>query len=160
MAYARAHQRGIYRSTKPGFVLGLGLGGFADGILFHQIMQWHMMGSAVLPPVSMEAMRVNMQWDGFFMLGVWVVTLIGVWWLLADARRGVLLPSSGSFAGQLMVGWGVFNLIEGIIDHHLLGLHHVRDLPMHIPAYDGIFLGIGGVLFILIGWPAMKKRVV
>jgi uncharacterized membrane protein len=61
MAYARAHQRGIYRSTRPGFVIGLGLGGFADAIIFHQIAHWHMMGSAILPPVSMEAMRLNLQ---------------------------------------------------------------------------------------------------
>ena len=32
-----------------GIVLGLGLGGFVDGIALHQIMQWHNMGSAVLP---------------------------------------------------------------------------------------------------------------
>ena len=30
-----------------GIVLGLGLGGFVDGIALHQIMQWHNMGSAV-----------------------------------------------------------------------------------------------------------------
>ena len=33
-----------------GVVLGLGLGGFVDGITLHQIMQWRNMGSAVLPP--------------------------------------------------------------------------------------------------------------
>ena len=36
-----------------GIVLGLGLGGFVDGITLHQIMQWHNMGSAVLPPTAM-----------------------------------------------------------------------------------------------------------
>jgi len=25
------------------------------------------------------------------------------------------------------VGWGLFNLVEGIVDHQLLGVHHVRD---------------------------------
>ena len=51
-----------------GVVLGIGLGGFADGILLHQIAQWHNMGSAVLPPTTMDAMSRNMRWDGLFQL--------------------------------------------------------------------------------------------
>ena len=47
-----------------GIVLGLGLGGFVDGIALHQIMQWHNMGSAVLPPTTRDAMAQNMVWDG------------------------------------------------------------------------------------------------
>jgi uncharacterized membrane protein len=29
----------------PGLLLGAGLGGFFDGILFHQLLQWHNMVS-------------------------------------------------------------------------------------------------------------------
>jgi uncharacterized membrane protein len=50
------------------------------------------------------------------------------------------------------MGWAGFNLVEGIIDHHLLNLHHVRDLPEHVPLYDWVFLLIGGVLLGGIGW--------
>ena len=28
---------------------------------------------------------------------------------------------------MLLVGWGAFNLVEGTIDHEILGIHHVRD---------------------------------
>ena len=52
-----------------GIVLGLGLGGFVDGITLHQIMQWHNMGSAVLPPTTMDAMAQNMVWDGHVSCG-------------------------------------------------------------------------------------------
>jgi hypothetical protein len=31
--------------------------------------------------------------------------------------------------GVLLAGWGGFNLVEGLVDHQLLGNHHVRDLP-------------------------------
>lgn len=31
------------RLTIGGLLLGLGLGGFVDGIAFHQILQWHHM---------------------------------------------------------------------------------------------------------------------
>lgn len=93
-----------------------------------------------------------MIWDGWFHAAVWLVTVVGIYRLLGDARRGARLPGDKAFTGLLILGWGLFNLIEGVIDHHLLGLHHVRDLPAHVPLYDWLFLGIGGVGFILLGW--------
>ena len=30
-------------SPRPAIVLGIGLGGFLDGIVLHQILQWHHM---------------------------------------------------------------------------------------------------------------------
>lgn len=139
-------------SRAPGITLGLGLGGFIDGIALHQIAQWHNMGSAVLPPVTMEAMKQNMVWDGWFHAATLLLTLIGVFLLLEHARAGRALPDRRQFTGQLIMGWGIFNLVEGIFDHHLLGIHHVRDMPAHVPAYDVIFLAVGGVGLILVGW--------
>ena len=139
-------------STLPGILLGIGLGGFVDGILLHQILHWHNMGSAVVPPTTLEALQRNMVWDGWFHALTWLVTMVGVYRLLGDARRGALLPSPRAFTGFLLIGWGLFNLVEGLIDHHLLGLHHVRDLPAHVPAFDWLFLAVGGVLLLLVGW--------
>lgn len=147
-AAARSMRR---TSLWPGVVLGLGLGGFIDGIFLHQIAQWHNMGSAVLPP-TMEAMKQNMVWDGWFHVATLVFTVAGAYLLLRDARAGVPLPGTGAFTGQLILGWGIFNLVEGLIDHHLLGIHHVRDMPAHVPLYDWLFLGIGGVGLIVLGW--------
>ena len=139
-------------------LLGLGLGGFVDGILLHQILQWHNMRSARLPPVTMEAARSNMQWDGFFHVGVWLLTLTGVYLLLRDARLGRALPSTRAFTGQLLFGWGGFNLVEGVVDHHLLELHHVRDLPAHVPLYDWLFLLVAGVGLMIVGWQLGQRR--
>jgi uncharacterized membrane protein len=138
------------RILTPGFVLGVGLGGFIDGIVLHQILQWHHMGSAMLPPVTMAAMQRNMTWDGLFHAATWLITLAGVWMLWTDRQRSA--PTARALVGQMILGWGVFNLVEGVIDHHLLDLHHVRDLPVHIPVYDWIFLAVGGVLLIAVGW--------
>ncbi len=148
---------GLVTSKRVGILLGIGLGGFVDGIVLHQILQWHNMGSAVMPPTTMPAMRQNMIWDGLFHAAVWLCTLIGVYRLLNAARRNAALPSPRAFTGQLLLGWGLFNLIEGIIDHHLLGLHHVRDLPVHEPLYDWLFLATGGA-FILLGWSLAQER--
>jgi uncharacterized membrane protein len=135
-----------------GIILGLGLGGFVDGILLHQILHWHNMGSAVMPPTTLEALLQNMHWDGLFHAAVWLLTVIGVYRLLAEARRGAPMPGGKGFTGLLLLGCGAFNLVEGVIDHHLLGLHHVRDLPAHVPAFDWLFLGVGGAGFLVVGW--------
>ena len=144
-------------ARRAGIVLGLGLGGFVDGILLHQIVHWHNMGSAVVPPVSLEAMRLNMRWDGLFHAGVWLLTALGVYLLLGAARRGEALPSAGALTGLMLLGWGLFNLVEGIVDHHLLDLHHVRDLPVHVPLYDWLFLAVGGIGLMVLGW-ALSRR--
>jgi uncharacterized membrane protein len=144
----------IYSRMKisAGITLGLGLGGFVDGIALHQIAQWHNMGSAVLPPITMEAMRANMRWDGYFHLGTLAVTLIGVLWLWRDGFNRALMPPLSAFIGQMILGWGLFNLVEGLIDHQILGIHHVKDLPEHVPFYDWVFLGVGGFGMMLVGW--------
>lgn len=52
------------RARNAAFLLGVGLGGFLDGIILHQIAHWHQMLSAVVPPDSVEAMKRNMVADG------------------------------------------------------------------------------------------------
>lgn len=150
------------RSTRAyraaGITLGVGLGGFVDGIVLHQILHWHSMGSARLAPTTLEALQQNMVWDGLFHAGVWVIALFGVYQLLAAGRRGERMPTSRAFTGQLLLGWGEFNLVEGAVSHHLLQLHHVRDLPAHVPLFDWIFLAVGGAGFILLGWWLSRAR--
>ena len=143
------------RATIAGILIGIGMGGFVDGIMLHQILQWHNMLSNWIPPTNMEAMRVNMLWDGIFHAFVWLVTLIGVFMLWSAAYRGEAIPSFPSFAGCLVLGWGSFNFVEGIIDHQILGIHYVRQVSDYT-IYNLTFLAVGGVLFILIGWILMK----
>lgn len=137
-------------ATAPGVVLGVGLGGLVDGWGLHQILQVHNMLSARVPPVTMEAMRTNMVADGLFDAGAWAIVLAGAVMLWAAGRRGDV-PNGRRFVGQLIAGFGVFNLVEGVIDHHLLQLHHVVDRPAHVPLYDWAFLLVGGVGFLALG---------
>lgn len=149
--------RGSAVRLTAGVVLGVGLGGFADGITLHQIAQWHNMGSAVVPPVTMEAMSQNMVWDGLFHAATWLITLVGVFMLRTEARTRSVPKSPTAFGGELIFGWGGFNLVEGVVDHHVLNLHHVRDMPVHVPLYDWIFLAVGGLGFLIVGWLMMKS---
>ena len=142
---------GNQRACIAALLLGAGLGGFLDGIVLHQIAHWHQMLSAVLPPESLQAMQRNMVADGWFHLAMWAATLAGVLVLRSAVRGSGPIPSARGFIGYLLIGWGVFNLVEGVVNHHVLGLHHVRDLPAHVPLYDWAFLLIGGAGLIGLG---------
>src|SRR5690606_27227425 len=53
--------------TSAGILLGLGLGGFFDGIVLHQLLQWHHMAtSAGYPATSVENLELNTLLDGLF----------------------------------------------------------------------------------------------
>ena len=145
------------RATTAGILLGIGLGGFVDGIALHQIFQWHNMLSNWLPPTTMEAMHHNMVWDGLFHACVWFVTLLGVFLLWRAAYQQETMPALGAFLGQLLFGWGLFNLVEGIIDHQILEVHYVRQVPNYT-VYNLTFLAVGGVGLLLVGWRLMQTR--
>jgi len=146
---ARTHAHGP--SLAPaGIVLGIGLGGFFDGILLHQILQWHNMLSARLPPTTMANMKTNMAADGLFHAFSLIATIAGLalLWTALGQRRDV--PASGlAFVGYLLAGWGWFNLVEGLVDHHILNLHHVLE-ALGVSVWDWLFLA-SGVLLILVG---------
>lgn len=153
MTEAGQSRRGII----AGILIGVGMGGFVDGIVLHQILQWHNMISNVLPPESVENMRLNMVWDGVFHAFDWSVTLIGIFLLWSAAYRRDPIPSLRRFVGTLILGMGLFNLIEGIVNHHILSLHYVRQVPNYTP-YNLTFLAVGGVLLILFGWLLMGSE--
>jgi uncharacterized membrane protein len=103
-----------------------------------------------------------MLWDGLFYAFTWSVTLLGILMLWGAMQyyieRGTRLPTTKSFVGALAFGWGTFNIIEGVIDHHLLALHNVKEVPNPIPWNVG-FLVIGGRLLIAVGLLLMRKSV-
>jgi uncharacterized membrane protein len=141
-----------------GLLLGIGMGGFADGILLHQILQVHNMLSAVRPKVTLVDAEVNMFWDGLFHALTWVMTLAGIVKLWRAGRDREACWSGKALAGSMILGWGLFNLVEGVIDHLVLGIHHVVE-RLGLSAYDWAFLGLGGVALIAIGWAVVRSAI-
>ncbi|MFG2085287.1 MULTISPECIES: DUF2243 domain-containing protein [unclassified Spirillospora] len=144
----------------PGIVLGVGLGGFVDGILLHQLLQWHHMltstntdniGVKYYNPHTVSGLEMNTVWDGLFHVVCWLAVLTGLAILysrVTHRRRRVW--TSQVLWGWVLAGWGLFNLVEGIIDHHILGIHHVHGGPHQI-WWDIGFLLLGAVL-VAVGW--------
>jgi uncharacterized membrane protein len=133
----------------PGFVMGLGLGGFLDGIVLHQVLQWHhlLTGEAGGEPMDTVAgLEANTLADGVFHLATWVLVVLGTSLAILAWQRGELSPPWRTQVGLLLTGWGVFNLVEGVIDHQLLGIHHVRDDLGGPLGWDLGFLAFGVVL--------------
>ena len=140
-------------SRLSGLLYGLGLGGFVDGIVLHQILQWHHMVSHVddYPTTTLAGLEVNTLADGFFHLATWFLVLGGSVATITSWRQGRLAPSWSFHFGLVLAGWGVFNVAEGLIDHQLLGIHHVRDDLGAPLSWDLGFLALG-VLLVVGGW--------
>lgn len=123
---AKAQSHGF--PAAAGILLGLGLGGFFDGIVLHQLLQWHhMVTSAGYPPDSVDNLRINTFWDGLFHAGTYIFTGAGLYTLWRHSRKSHIRWSARLLTGTLLMGFGLFNLVEGVVDHQLLGLHHVNE---------------------------------
>ncbi|MEW4568469.1 DUF2243 domain-containing protein [Tautonia sp. JC769] len=149
------------RNRRPliaaGTLLGIGMGGFVDGILFHQILQLHNMLSARRPVVNLVNSEINMFWDGLFHALTWTMTALGIALLWRAGQRPEVPWSTRTFLGSLAFGWGLFNLVEGVIDHHLLHVHHVVE-SLGPSVWDLVFLASGLVLIALGGLLIRRDR--
>ena len=136
----------------PAVLLDIGLGGLFDGIVLHQILQWHHMltSQGDFPATTVRGLEVNTLWDGLFHAATYVVITVGLFMLWERARSGGAAWSWKTLLGWMLFGWGSFNLVEGVIDHHILGIHHVRTGPNRL-AWDLAFLAVGALL-IAVGW--------
>lgn len=137
-----------------GIVLGLGQGGFFDGIIFHQLLQWHHMFSSVKTDLTVAGLELNTVGDGLFHLLDWLLTLTGIFLLWRAGGRSEVPWSGRVFGGALLLGSGLFNLVEGILDHQILGIHHLKPGP-HEFLWDMGFL-IAGAVLAVIGWQLIR----
>lgn len=140
-------------------LFGLGIGGFFDGIVLHQILQWHhMLSSAGYPADSVENLQINTLWDGLFHACTYLFTLAGLFVLWRYSRQNHLRWSGWLLPGGILMGFGIFNLVEGTINHHLLGLHHVNET---VPRAQWIYWDVGfllwGAAMLVAGWVLYRR---
>ncbi len=138
-------------------ILGIGIGGFIDGIVLHQILQWHGMFTNQLPAVDFLGKSVNMFWDGIFHLFTLTAVIIGVASLTRLLKKKNINPSPKLVWGGFFAGWGLFNLVEGIIHHHILKFHNVKEFSPYESLWNYSFLS-SGLLFMMIGFYLIYQR--
>jgi uncharacterized membrane protein len=137
-----------------GILLGIGFGGFFDGILLHQILQWHHMLTSTgdHPATTVAGLEDNTLADGLFHALTFVAALTGLAVLWKAVGRGAVLAGR-HLLGLMLAGWGSFNLVEGLVDHQILTVHHVN--PDNVVLWDALFLVLGAGL--LVGGLALAR---
>lgn len=144
-----------------GILFGLGLGGFFDGIVLHQILQWHHMAtSAGFPADTVAGLQWNTLFDGLFHAATYIFVAAGLAVLWRHARRRHIRWDTRLLAGSLLMGFGIFNLVEGLVNHQLLGLHHVNETVPRSQwwAWDVGFL-LWGAAMLVGGWAIWRRGV-
>src|SRR5512145_2025561 len=97
-----------------GILFGVGLGGFFDGIVLHQVLQWHhMLTSAGYPADSVPNLEINTLWDGLFHVSTYMFVALGLAILWRAAHRTHVRWSGKLLVGTMLMGFGLFNLVEG-----------------------------------------------
>ena len=99
MATPSADIQARHFPVSAGVLFGLGLGGFFDGIVLHQLLQWHHMLSSWYPITSIENLKLNTLWDGIFHSATYIFIVIGLFFL--SPPDYVLAVLTGSAAAML-----------------------------------------------------------
>lgn len=131
--------------------IGFGLGGFFDGILLHQVLQWHHLLSRVRSPV-LEDIRAQILADGLFHALMYAIAAVGLW-KLWKARDLLASPGAGrQTGGWALLGFGLWHLLDAVLSHWLLGLHRVRDAAETPLLWDIGWLAVFGAVPLGLGW--------
>jgi|SRR6185312_7910980 len=126
------------RVVASGALLGIGVAGFVDETVFHQLLHWHHFYDRSTPAAGLVS-------DGVFHAFSWFATVAGLVLLVAARRAGPIVASR--WWGALLVGAGAFQLYDGTVQHKLLGLHQIR-YGVDVRPYDWIWNAIAVLLLI------------
>lgn len=132
-----------------GYLLGFALGGFFDGILLHQILQWHHLLSLVR---GVETIAQQVLFDGLFHALMYVIAAAGL--IMLSRARGSLsaLGAGRKLFASALVGFGVWHILDSLLSHWVLGIHRINlasDDPLF---WDLLWFFAFGVLPLVIGW--------
>ena len=130
-----------------GYVLGFALGGFFDGILLHQILQWHHLLSAI----NGEDLRFQVAADGYFHALMYVIAAVGLWMLWASRNNSGGMSGRLLFAG-ILIGFGAWHVVDALLSHWLLGIHRIRMDSSSPLFWDLLWLGLFGLVPVILGW--------
>ena len=134
-----------------GGVLGFALGGFFDGILLHQVLQWHHLFSLV-PGEQWRDIRMQILMDGWFHVLHYLIALGGLW-LLWRARDDLAGDAAGrGLLVAVLLGFFVWQAVDTVVFHWMLMIHRVRvDRPNPL-FWDLAWFAVTGGLPLAAAW--------
>lgn len=104
-------------------VFGFGFSGLIDVLVIHLVLQWHHLVSGIYPTTTMDGLRTNLFADGLFSIGMLLIMGIGGGLLWQSERRTDSPLAVRPLAGTAVIGLGIFDLYDAIVDHAILGIH-------------------------------------
>lgn len=130
-----------------GFLFGCGIAAsIIDLFVFHLALQWHHFYDLSTTEVALTA-------DGIFHAFGWFITVWGLF-LLADVRRRAVVVWP-RWWGAVLTGVGSFQLIDGVLNHKILGIHQIR-YGVDLLLYDVTWIG-SAVVALLIGLVVLRR---
>lgn len=142
--------------TAGSLLLGFSLGGLTDGVVLHEVLQWHNLLSSRVANDTVAGLRDNVTADGVFHLGTTVLLVVGlllIWRAAADPRS--IIGNVAALVGLGLIGWGTFHVVDQILFHVLLGLHDIREATTSPQLYNWGFFVIG--LALVAAGTALKR---
>lgn len=128
------------RNMWSGILFGVGLIAFIDETVFHQLLRWHHFYDKSTTDIGLIS-------DGIFHAFSWFATIAGLF-LFADLRRRNALIFK-RWLGGVLLGVGVFQLYDGIIQHKWMRIHQIRYVD-NVIVYD-IVWNVGALIILMIG---------
>lgn len=128
------------RNMWSGILFGVGLIAFIDETIFHQLLRWHHFYDKSTTDIGLIS-------DGIFHAFSWFATIAGLF-LFADLRRrnGLIFQR---WLGGVLLGIGVFQLYDGLIQHKWMRIHQIRYVD-NVIVYD-IVWNVSAFIILLIG---------
>lgn len=130
----------LARNLWSGFLFGIGLVAFIDEAVFHQLLRWHHFYDKSTTDIGLIS-------DGLFHAFSWFATIGGLFIFADLRRRNALLLLR--WLGGVLLGSGIFQLYDGIIQHKLMKIHQIRYVD-NVLYYDWIW-NIIAIALILAG---------
>ncbi|WP_445662538.1 DUF2243 domain-containing protein [Cytobacillus sp. FSL K6-0265] len=129
-----------------GILFGLGLVAFIDEMVFHQLLSWHHF-------YDQSTTKIGLLSDGLFHAFSWFATVASLF-MVADLRRRDSWWKK-RWIGGVLLGIGLFNLYDGLIQHKVFKLHQIRYGVDLLP-YDLVW-NITAALITIIGIIIIRK---
>jgi uncharacterized membrane protein len=152
----RAATRYSASYTWAGYTLGFSMSGFFDGILLHQILQWHHLLSG-LRSARVGDLRTQILADGLFHAVMYLIALAG-FYMLYRSRADLCLPRAGRrLMANFWIGFGVWHVVDAVLSHWVTRIHRVRMDSAYPFAWDLAWLAVFGLVPLALGW-WMRRR--
>jgi uncharacterized membrane protein len=136
----------LKRNLFSGVLFGIGLAAFIDETVFHQLLHWHHFYDKSTTALGLVS-------DGVFHAFSWFATIASLF-MFADLRRKSALNFL-RWLGGVFLGYGLFQLYDGTVQHKVMRIHQIR-YNVDILPYDMIWNAVA-LASVIIGFRLLSR---